>query len=325
MSKSGSEQSNLLYIISVGHSGSTLLDLLCGTIPKVFSMGEVQFLSWQLLQGEVSKDPQTYCSCGDNFEKCSFWNPIFKRISQENKIDIYNDPKIHDFSLNRYIERHKTKFRLRLINKIFELTLKHKATSFLSKIFYWYYLPSIKRNWNLFDNVAKESKSEYVIDSSKDIIRYILLRMHRPNNVKLIILKRDVKGVASSSHSGLTEEIVKERARYWLEFYSQMIQPALKITGKDKYIKVNYEDFCKDPTNVRNKIINFLNMEKLNSDVKHIEPYNYHCIQGNPIRLRKDRMEIVYDERWRKRLSPDQIKKLDKISFEESLRYSDCH
>ena len=39
-------KTKLLYIVSLGHSGSTLLDLLSGTIKGVFSMGEAHFLSW---------------------------------------------------------------------------------------------------------------------------------------------------------------------------------------------------------------------------------------------------------------------------------------
>ena len=39
---------NLIYIVSPGHSGSTLLDMLLGSLPGVFSLGECTYLPWQL-------------------------------------------------------------------------------------------------------------------------------------------------------------------------------------------------------------------------------------------------------------------------------------
>ncbi|MFW5804266.1 MAG: hypothetical protein ACOCWG_03435 [bacterium] len=37
----------LIYIISTGHSGSTLLDILLGTFNNVFSTGEFRYFTWQ--------------------------------------------------------------------------------------------------------------------------------------------------------------------------------------------------------------------------------------------------------------------------------------
>jgi len=38
----------IVYILSVGHSGSTLLDMLLGQFPNIFSTGELKHLTWQL-------------------------------------------------------------------------------------------------------------------------------------------------------------------------------------------------------------------------------------------------------------------------------------
>jgi hypothetical protein len=41
-------KSKIIFIISAGHSGSTLLDLLIGTLPSVVSTGELIWLPWQI-------------------------------------------------------------------------------------------------------------------------------------------------------------------------------------------------------------------------------------------------------------------------------------
>lgn len=303
----------ILYITSLGHSGSTLLDLLSGTIPGVFSMGEVKRLSWQLLQGEIPTDPQTYCSCGDNFKNCVFWGKILDEINQENSVDVFNNPREYDFSLNSNIVRYKDKLHIKIINKILEYSLKYSLIKFLSYPVYWYYLPSVKRVWNMFDKVASHSKSEYVVDSSKDFLHYWLLRMHRPEDVKLIILIRDLKGVASSSHSGLTQELINTRAKHWLKYYNEIVQPAFKL-DKKYYKIIKYEDICQNPNDARKDIAEYLELAPLKNNIEHLTPSNYHTVQGNPMRLIKKSIRIKYDERWRVRLTKSQQKDLDMIS-----------
>ena len=101
------KKAKLIYISAPGHSGTTILDLLCGSIPGVFSMGEVHFLSWQLFQGAIKSDPQTYCSCANDFKKCSIYGPILRDIRKNTGINLFESPKKFDFSIVRRIERHK--------------------------------------------------------------------------------------------------------------------------------------------------------------------------------------------------------------------------
>ncbi len=307
------KKSKLLYILSASHSGSTLLDLLSGTIPKVFSMGEVNFLSWQLLQGDIPSNPQTYCSCGSNFEKCEFYGSIFNEINEENNVNVFNKPKEYDFSINRYIERHKNKLHIRVINKILAYSLKYSIIKFLSYPVYWFYLPSIRRVWDLFDKVSNKSKSEYVVDSSKDFLRYWLLKMHRPEDVKLIILIRDLKGVASSSHYGLNQKLIDKRAKEYLLYYNEIIKPVFRFSEK-YFMIVRYEELCQNPDIIRKQIVKFLNVEPIKEKLKFIAPYSYHTILGNPMRLVKNDIKIRYDERWKERLNEDQKKELDLVS-----------
>ena len=200
----------------MGHSGSTLLDLSLGTMDHTLSLGEVQFLSWQFYQGEIKEDPQTYCSCGKSFESCEFWAPIFNEISEKNGVNLFKAPHLYDFSINRHIHRKKTHPVRWFFNQLITISFQRKWLRFLFYPAYAYFQASVGRNWDLFDRASKNSGNEFVIDSSKNLNRFLLLRNKRPKDTKLVLLVRDIRGVCSSSHHGLNDQIVKDRAKKWL-------------------------------------------------------------------------------------------------------------
>ncbi|MEO2072877.1 MAG: sulfotransferase [Zunongwangia sp.] len=307
------KKAKLIYIISQGHSGSTLLDLICGTLPSVFSMGEMHFFSWQLKQGEVPEDLQTYCSCGMSFDKCEFWSNVLKQINDEYQIDIYKNPERFNISINRGIVRHKKYMVHNLLNKAYSYAMRNSRFSFVNEIIYLFYKKSIKNTWSLYDKVAENSNCSFVVDSSKNFVRYMLLKRFRPNDVKMIVLKRDIKGVASSSHHGLNEYVIRKRAKGWNKFYNKKIPALLSGLSEEEYMVVKYEDMCRDYNELRRNVANWLKIEGNIDDINHISPYNYHTVQGNPMRLLKKDIKIRFDERWKERLSEEQINWLNNL------------
>jgi hypothetical protein len=81
----------LIYIISQGHSGSTLLDCILRTHPEFLSSGELFYLNWQIAK-TIKKKPtvedQNICSCLKDFKDCDFWSKVFKSIKQKSGQDI---------------------------------------------------------------------------------------------------------------------------------------------------------------------------------------------------------------------------------------------
>lgn len=308
------KKSKLIYITAPGHSGTTIIDLLCGSIPNVFSMGEVHFLSWQLFQGAKEEDPQTGCSCGEDFRSCKVYGPILKDINMREKINVFDNPKKYDFSIVRRLERYKISFLKKVINKFLDTVIKYKITKPLAFIPYCIYYKSIKRNWELFDKVAVSTGNKYVVDSSKSFLRYWLLKMHRPDDVKLLIIKRDLKGVASSSHDGLNDKIIAKKVKSWISFYKKSLK-GIKFINKNDWKLILYEDLCKNPAKVKNEISEFVGFDKeIKNDSIVLKPYNAHTIQGNPIRLLKKDVKIRYDERWKDRLTSKQVKEIELLS-----------
>jgi len=135
--------------------------------------------------------------------------------------------------------------------------------------------------------------------------------IERPQDVKLIVLFRNVHGVASSSHHGLNESIIKERARDWENFYSR-VGHFLKKSDDDYYL-LNYEQMCAKPEEELLKMAEFIGVDKEQVPTdSEINTKDYHLVAGNPIR-HQGKLSIRYDQRWKERLTEDQISYLDKV------------
>lgn len=82
---------NLVYILSDGRSGSTLLDLLLGSHPRVRGLGEMkQFHRYAGKGGKVKK-----CTCGEELSHCPLWGRVLEGLVHDYGIPL-NDP--HDFA-----------------------------------------------------------------------------------------------------------------------------------------------------------------------------------------------------------------------------------
>lgn len=69
----------VICIVSMGHSGSTLLDLLLSGHPDVVGVGEVKNLS-------PAKAPETDCCCGKHVWDCPFWDRVAGVLSEKSAL-----------------------------------------------------------------------------------------------------------------------------------------------------------------------------------------------------------------------------------------------
>ena len=59
-----------VFIASLGHSGSTLLDLMLGSHPRLVSLGEVHATIAR------AAEKQNVCTCGKAADDCPIWGPV---------------------------------------------------------------------------------------------------------------------------------------------------------------------------------------------------------------------------------------------------------
>jgi hypothetical protein len=66
-----------VFIASLGHSGSTLLDLMLGSHPRLVSLGEVHATIAR------AAEKQNVCTCGKAAEECPIWGPVLAATRQD--------------------------------------------------------------------------------------------------------------------------------------------------------------------------------------------------------------------------------------------------
>jgi len=62
----------VVFVASLAHSGSTLLDMIIGAHQSAVSMGEI----WNALRR--ANDPQRQCTCGKTADDCPVWGPLLE-------------------------------------------------------------------------------------------------------------------------------------------------------------------------------------------------------------------------------------------------------
>ncbi len=305
------KKANLISIVSPGHSGSTLLDMALGTLPKVTSSGEIIYLPWKLYKEKSTKHETTYCSCGKTTSDCLRWRKIIEECSKQKEMDIVNNPDKFNIWINKSMKYGKNIKYAAFKKMVFYLSKTVNIIK-LFKIISPFYKKSIMNNWLLFNNTKKITGNNYVVDSTKDLYRYLFLRNYFPQETKLIILIRDIEGVVSSDYYNNNEKEIMRRAKYWLKLYNESIYNVIKQLKNEEYLIINYKELAQNFNLTRMKLAKFLNITENIPDISKVYPPKMHILAGNPARL-KESMIIVYDEKWKKKLSEELKEKLLEI------------
>lgn len=272
----------IIYIAGSGHCGSTLLDLIIGSSPEVFSTGELSFYNIYRDESEFNKkNPNYLCTCGNNFSKCPFW----EKINKQKKLHI----KKHYNAIENII----------LFSKIL-LPFTKKSKKYIDE------------SYELFKAIESEAKKEkealkYILDSSKDPRRLFYLMNDPRIEVFPILLTRNSKAVARSySRMGnrllyaliRQERFSRSSSRKWQHniqipmfmgmtwMINLLCKKLIRKNGQGMIIK--YEDLCRDPKHYL-QIIN----EKCGINIPatdHLTKVNsqtFHNIEGNNLRFKK--------------------------------------
>ena len=296
-------EKKVLSILSRGHSGSTLLDIILGSIPGVFSMGEFHFLSWQLWRnGEQSKNGQDLCTCGKTFFRCDVWGKVLQQISEKHGVDYISNPKKLRLVLyGRDSYFNETRFLDRLLRELtcrsctwplWEHLLRLLLNAPLGR--------KVRNNWDVFDVVFDVVQPTCIVDSTKDIARFQALHMERPDQIVPLVLYRNARGIASSALKYKNDP--RKELDSWLKSYNQRIFPVLQKLDCS-YETVEYESLTQDPAGVRARIASRLGIEA-SPCPEVFQSKDYHLVAGNPMRYQPE-IRVRYDDSWQTRLTPE--------------------
>ncbi|HOV86762.1 MAG TPA: sulfotransferase [Syntrophobacteraceae bacterium] len=281
----------LLYIAGYGRSGSTILEAMLGTDPRVFPTGEMSRF-WEMVQ-----DPSILCSCGEPVQSCPLWGRVLQRVLPD------SPPPGSLRKLMRRVEGSRTKTGRPSTD---DLRTYERITR------------------RLFSALTEQLDSlvRVLVDSSKTAYGHcnrpgMLHRLFPESEVRVLHLVRDVRGVAFSMRKGLNRNLERNGKGGWnlLNFfraiigwtYANMRAASLKKTlPRGRYLLVRYEDFVLSAPAVLDRVRDFLGLEPpdgLSDPVFLQGRFERHQLAGNRNRFDAT-VAIRPDFRWKKELKP---------------------
>lgn len=292
-----SDKINLVYIASIGHSGSTLVESMLGTHSKIATCGEIHIWPHEIIRQGVLP-----CSCGKSVIDCEFWDKMLKSV---NPLD-QSEPRIDFFR-----EQHNAGHTVRL-NRLLDFTSKKLNLETERKIRVY-----AQNNYSVFKSfleliqVELNTQVDWIVDASKDPYRLAWLARSDLFNLKVIqivknppafiysMLKKLPKDKAHSPYHRFYE--TTRQSLKWSIENELISQAALNHLKAEDYMLINYEKLASQPSETFKQVCKMLNCQFEEKTVNNFRAGNVHTIAGNPMRYQKG--GIVLDEKWKKLLS----------------------
>jgi hypothetical protein len=297
----------LVYIASSGRSGSTLLELLLGTHPRVWTTGEFYVLPFAL------ESPGKPCGCGSPVARCPFWGPIVAAA----------DAGALGASVGRFRDGYEVGRLLRYGELPFVLTRSAGG--------------AVRRNEaRRFgqDNAAvlaavldrarefKGPQVTWLVDASKSLYRLLWLRQCERFDLRVVHLVKDPRAFVYSISKGSGRAVAGRKAaraalRWNVEnflfdrLFRQRFDPS-------QVLRIRYEDLASATDRVLGDITAWLGLPADRGAVNGFRAGN-HGIAGNPMRHESNGIRL--DEKWRSELPPGVQRMVRTLSLGLSRKY----
>lgn len=296
---------NIVFIVGSGHSGSTILDMALGSSVDAFSLGEIEELHLEL-------SSNTPCVCGPPIKSCEFWKEVCYRIKRAHDIDFMRKP----YSFRLMPEGKRSPYMLMRViedmKKVFGASYSNNSWMINTKI--------------LYDTIFVVSKVPVLIDSSKDIMRALMLRKFLKNdyNFRIIHLVRDVRGVVHSNMKSYyrvkfpgstTFELKPREAREatsvdkailsWIYVNILIIGITRSLLKRDQWRQVRYEDLSDGPNIILPQVSQWIGIT-YDDNMINFGNTTHHNVSGNPSRFNSTKI-IPSRKNWKESLSKDDL------------------
>ncbi|MEE9491833.1 MAG: sulfotransferase [Gammaproteobacteria bacterium] len=306
-----------LYIMSSPRGGSTLLSLVLGQHPRIANLGEVCYIPKLLSLGE-------HCTCGSELRECSEWGRVFADLASRTGVDMRLTPYgLHLDDAMKWKDGtgkvdHKYQSRKRVALARFRGAMDTIGLDIPRPIGgAWLTLPSLKegaRNtMRLFSSAANVWDKDVIVDASKLPRKAVHLYREFPDDVRILHLTRDGRGVSASR---MTQNMPFERAvKRWKHYHSLTKKLLDKWVDPAHYYSMKYEEFTTDPELHMQELCQWLGVPYDKQMLEFGQDTVMHSAGGNPTRFKlADEGIRPMDDRWRTKLTEENIRHFEEIA-----------
>ena len=288
---------NLVYVASIGRSGSTLLESMLGAHSQMATTGEVHIWPHEIMQGGVRP-----CGSGKYVQEDPFWIEMRRRVAPL----LQPAPRLHFFR-----EKHNAGRTLRP-ERLGEFKQRPLTPEVAAQVATYG-----QNNHTLFktflDLVEETSgkRPEWVVDASKDPYRLLWLVRSGLFNIKVLHNVRNPRGFIYSvtkpwvhSDEPLSDVLrIYYAARQSLAWsiQNQLIAAILKnhVPASDA-MRVHYEALAAQPHETFRQICSVVGCDYEPEAVDDFRRGSEYTIAGNPMRY--EQRGIKLDEKWKTQL-----------------------
>jgi hypothetical protein len=284
----------VLYLGGAPRSGTTLVDLLLGMLPGVFSGGELMFI-WE----RGLRDNQL-CGCGEPFRQCPFWHEVGREaFGGWDRVDVDEILGLRD-----RLDRHSKFLAVELggVGRQMRLDLS-RLTEILAR---------------LYAGIRTASGSDIVVDSSKRPAYAQLLR-HVPGvRLRMVHCIRDPRGASFSHTRSVRRPEIPEKVelmpRYGAGMASVLWMASnvfIELIGVPRS-RLYYEQLTRSPAEALRRVLSeqggaaaqdaIPELVPALARAAEVAPPLNHTVAGNPLRLKRTPLRIREDDEWRSRL-----------------------
>jgi len=305
-----------LYIMSSPRGGSTLVSFVLGQHTAIANLGEVSFIPKLLSLGEQ-------CTCGHIIRECDDWKLVFNKLTSTTGVDMRATPYgLHlDDAIKRKDGSGKIDHRHQTAKQIAIARIRGAVDTvglaLPSSIGgAWATLPSVikgaKNTMMLYNAAAGAWQKNILIDASKLPRKAIHLYRTFPDQVRILHLTRDGRGVSASRMSHMPFERAANRWRHYHTVTTQLLD---KWVSPDHRLLLRYEDFTTNPEQWMKILCTWLDIDFESQMLTFRNNRVTHSAGGNPTRFKlADEGIRPTDERWRNILSAKNIAQFEAIA-----------
>jgi hypothetical protein len=281
----------LVYVASIGRSGSTLLELLLGAHPDVVTTGELHLWPHEL----GLKKSRLPCGCGLPLEECPFWTEMARRHDPREA----PPPQIHYFR-----EDYNHGHTLRM-GRLGDFARGRRPPSADIRQFGVNNAVVFENFADLTEEVTRR-RPDYLVDSSKDPYRLNWLIRSGMFDIKVLHVVRDPRGFVNSERKNVGDikgarllALATRKSGAWA-LQNHLVRRSARLLPDGNYRLVEYERLATSPREVLEEVCATLGCAPAPEMIDGFRERRFHAVGGNPMRHRPEGIKL--DEAWREQL-----------------------